>query len=150
MLHHTIMWICVLKISPKSCHFQVFWKSFMSFLNNKSNAKHWLQLLINAFENSNFIIFISNYCTCFHNVLRTLSSKHICKMCNINIIFDTKTWKSKHLLQFLSLLSLWMCPHLGNPLALWNQIKPNQCIHKNKHNPTNTSGDTQIMQHKFK
>jgi hypothetical protein len=62
----------------------------MSFFSSKSTIKHRLKWLINDFENSKFIKFISNYCTCFHNVLKTLSSKHIKEMCNTNIIFDKK------------------------------------------------------------
>jgi hypothetical protein len=93
----------------------------MSFFKQKKNiVKHWLEWLINAFENSNFIRFISNYYTCSHNILRTLSSKCIKEMCNINIIFDTKTWKTKHWLQFLWLLYLWMYPHttLNLPIVI--------------------------------
>ncbi len=37
-----------------------------------------------------------NYYTCSHNILRTLSSKCVKKMCNVDTIFDTKTWKTKH------------------------------------------------------
>jgi hypothetical protein len=54
-------------------------------------VKTLVTMMINDFENSNFSRFISNYCTCFHNILKTLSSKHIKEMCNINMIFDTKT-----------------------------------------------------------
>jgi len=60
------------------------------FFQVVSTIKHWLQWLINAFEYSNFIILFSNYCTYFHNILRTLSSKYILKVCNIKYFL---TWK---------------------------------------------------------
>jgi len=57
----------------------------------KAFIKHWLQCLNNVFENSNFIVFISNFYMCFHNILKALSSKHIKKMYNVNISLETKT-----------------------------------------------------------
>ncbi len=60
------------------------------FSRSKNIVKHWLQWLINVFENSNFIIFIANYYTCFHNILETLSSKCTKEMCNINIFLTQK------------------------------------------------------------
>ncbi len=49
---------------------------------------------MSAFEYFIFINFISNYNTCFHNKLETLSCKKI-KTCNINIILE-KNLKTKN------------------------------------------------------
>jgi hypothetical protein len=80
------------------------------FSSIKNTTKHWLQWLIHVFENSNFTKFISNYCTCFHNILRTSSSKHMKEMCNINIIFDTKTSKTNHWMQCLIFVNVPIIP----------------------------------------
>ncbi len=46
-----------------------------------------------CFENSTFIRFISNYYTCFHDILKTISSKCIKEMCDINICLTQKDKK---------------------------------------------------------
>jgi hypothetical protein len=78
----------------KSFQDYVIFKSFKShlwiFSRSKSIVKQWLQWLINVFENSNFIRFILNYYTCFHNILKTVSSKRIKEMWNINIFLTQK------------------------------------------------------------
>jgi len=51
---------------------------------------------MSVFEISIVIKFISNYFTCLHNILKTLSFKHILKIQNISTIFYIKTWKTKH------------------------------------------------------
>jgi hypothetical protein len=113
------MWICVLRISPKLFIFKSF-KNHLNFFKHEKIVKQWLQWLINVFENSNFIRFISNYCTCFHNILRTLSSKHIKEMCNINIFL---TWKHEKQNIGYSCYGSYICectlnliPLLENPL----------------------------------
>jgi hypothetical protein len=79
----------------------VIFKSFEShlwvFSSSKSIVKHWLQWSINVFGNSNFIRFISNYRTCFHNILRTLLLKHIFKSA-ILILFLTQKHENKTLI----------------------------------------------------
>jgi hypothetical protein len=44
----------------------------------------------------------------FPQYIKNIIIKTYKKMCNINIIFDMKTWKTKHQLQFLWFLFLWM------------------------------------------
>jgi hypothetical protein len=51
---------------------------------------------MNVFEYSIIIRFILNYSTHFHNILETLSFKHIKNIYNFSSIFDIKIWKTKH------------------------------------------------------
>jgi len=59
------------------------------------------------FEYFILIGFITNYFTCFHNIFKMKSIKHIKKF-TILLQFHTKTWKTKHWLLLLCLIYLWM------------------------------------------
>jgi hypothetical protein len=65
--------------------------------------------LINAFAYSILIKFIPNHTTCLNNILKHYHVNKL-KFCNINKIFDTKTWKIKHWLCVLWLLLMWTHP----------------------------------------
>ncbi len=104
----------------KSLQNCVIFKSFKRHLWVFSSSKRCKALVTmnnQCFWDWNFIKCISNYCTCFHNIIRTLSSKHIKEMCNININFNTRLWKNK------ALATIHMAPIFVNVPSLDNKTK---------------------------
>jgi hypothetical protein len=72
-------------------------------------------------------MFILNCSTCFYNMLKILSSKHI-KTCNIITSFNTKTWKLKHWLHVLCLLLMWL--HLISFHVIFSMLLSKESINR--------------------
>jgi len=83
--YYVKVWIIII-------YYYVIWKHFKSF----KNEKNYKRISYNAFEYHILTKFIPNNSTCINNILEILAFTYVLKFCNINIVVDIKTCKTKH------------------------------------------------------